>query len=348
MPAARVTSVDALRDLKAGIQRFIDEASAAVGEADAEAVRTEQWLRHDQVAYWQAQARQRHEQAEAARAEVRRRELSGIGDTNPTAMVERRAAQRAREREEAALEKARRIRTWFPVLERETTLYKGAIQPLMDALSRDLPSAMLTLDRMTKSLEGYAAARAAQGASTSGAPPRAPASADEPAPPSVFAVLRRRTPRLAVRATLETMRLVTRESEGLHLGGPHGGVLAQTGTVPAAAGREERVVVEAGALESGAYYLERLAGTPAGDSGWHVGSAGLDGGAGGEAAREFVATTVADLLRVRPALAEVLMLPAGYLVVVMGGAGLPDRADETPSEAGIEAMIGPDDRQVYP
>lgn len=354
MSQARVTSIQALRDLRGALQRFIEEAAAAMSEADSEALNTAQWLRFERITFWQNQVRQRHDAVQAAKNEMARKKLTSF-DNNPTAIDLRRAIERAQRREDEAQERVQRVKRWLPVLERETMLYKGGLQPLADAVARDLPAAMLRLERMVRSLEEYAAVAAA-GVSNAAQSPAGPRDLsathpDSAATAAAEAMLRRRTPRRAVRDSLELMaagagaRALGGESAASGLGGLAGGVLAETGAPAVMPAPADRVVVELGALGTASIYLERLADVSPGDSGWHIGAAAAAAPAGGAAIAPaaHMCVIAADVLARQPALAEILQLPPGYLVVLSAV------ANAAPQEAHgwhIEAIIGPDDRQV--
>src|SRR5262249_13822522 len=75
-------------------------------------------------------------------------------------------------------------------------------------------------------------------------------------------------------------------------------------------------------------YMERSHNVEQGDSGWFVGPTDRKA-----AESEMVARPTFELLRLRPALLDVLPLPPGYLVVWDGD--------------GIEAIVGPDEKNAW-
>jgi hypothetical protein len=352
MSSARVTSLAALRDFKAAIQRFIAESSAALAEVEAESVRTSQWLRFDQTTYWAAQAHKRHDAVELAKSELRRRQMTGLDDS-PTAIEHRRIVDRAKHFEDEARAKIERVRKWMPAIEREITLYKGGIHALSDALSRDLPAAMLRLDRMIAAIEAYASinqtpvegmARAGGAGSDSAAvtPPRALTPEEAGA---VHAPLRRRAVRQAVRDSITVgggkPTLQSRAGDALEM--PDIGLLAHLGLMPEPPRPDSKIILEHGALDSPTFFLQRLPLAPPtrdDDSGWHIGHGGPI--VAGECPLE--ALTVEALTTLRPALAPLLDMPPGYLVLCIGGGGT--GSDAAPPV--VEAVLDPQDRQVFP
>lgn len=204
MAQARISSLEALRDVKFALQRFIEDAASALTEVDGDGQRTEQWLRFEQVAYWQAQLRQRHDGVEAAKAEFRRKQLTAAPDT-PTAIDERRRIERAKVKVDEAEEKLRHLKRWMTVMERERTLYKGQVNSLADALGRELPAAIVRLERMIAGVEAYASLTGGAPASEggSGGVSAARPIRDPVAAAARLAGLRRRSPGPASRAAAE-------------------------------------------------------------------------------------------------------------------------------------------------
>ncbi len=345
---ARITSFDALLEARFAVQRFIEEAAAALGEAEGDAQRTLQWLRFDQVGYWQGQARQRHEAVEMAKAELRRKELTSIQE-NPSAVDERRAIDRAKSREAEAHARVQHVKRWLIQLEREHTLFKGSAQSLADMLSRDLPAALVRLERMATSVEAYAAMNPGAGGA-GGAPsavaPLVPldAAALDAETARRYAALRRRAPGPATRAVLAPASpdFVAREAP---IDGPPAGLFPTLGLSPEAVEPTDKVIVESDALDAAMIVLERTREPVPGDSGWFIGSALPNASPG-----TMAAVTVADLLAHRPGFVELLGLRRGYLVVVVGTGGRAisgSEAGETEAHgASIEAVLDADDRLV--
>jgi hypothetical protein len=90
-------------------------------------------------------------------------------------------------------------------------------------------------------------------------------------------------------------------------------ILRRFGEEGEAAVFQDKIVLATGCLREQRVYLERTPGAPEGDSGWYIGPADDRG-----AKRELEAIYVYQLLSVRPALMQVLALPARYLIVFSG------------------------------
>lgn len=153
--SAHVTNVDALRDFKRSVERFIAEITGALAEVDSNAQRTLSWLSHDQLLWWQQQVRVRQQKIAQARSDLLRKQLSSMQD-DPSCVDERKALERAKESLATAEEKVREVKKWLVHVDREYTLYRGAVSALSDVAQRDMVQACLRLVAMIRRLEEYA------------------------------------------------------------------------------------------------------------------------------------------------------------------------------------------------
>lgn len=153
--SAHVTNVDALRDFKRSAERFIAEITGALAEVDSSAQRTLSWLSHEQLPWWQQQVRARQQKIAQARSDLLRKQLSSMQD-DPSCVDERKALERAKESLATAEEKVREVKKWLVHVDREYTLYRGAVSALSDVAQRDMVQACLRLVGMIRRLEEYA------------------------------------------------------------------------------------------------------------------------------------------------------------------------------------------------
>jgi hypothetical protein len=328
--AARVRSVGSLHEARSALQRFALEAGHAMAEVDAEVQRTIHWLRGDRVAELQREIRRCEDVISNAKGEVYKKELTSAADP-PSLVEERKAVEAARRRLEESRARLEATKRWVMNLDREWVLFKGQCQGLIDAVQRDIPLGVARLNKMIGSLEAYARIAPPDGsgqAPAEGVIALGDSLALEPAAPTSLGerarLLRRGTPGLAARAGIELT------DEPLGVGGSilpvaEAGLLKRLGLAGGAVGPGEKVVVADGCVGGATLYLERLAGAGEGDSGWYIGP-----GENAAHVGSFSGVTVRSVLAAAPGLAAVLSLPAGYLVMFAG--------------AGVEAVLGPDDR----
>lgn len=158
-PAARVESIDILREFRAALCKFTAAARAALDEADFEIQRKVDWLKMEQQPFWKAELRKRQERFQQAQVVLRNKKtyLKGPLDSNPSLIDERKALAAAQRRLEEAQQKSEAVRRWIPTLEKEAISYRGISQRLGQATEVDLPNARALLDRMLEALEAYLA-----------------------------------------------------------------------------------------------------------------------------------------------------------------------------------------------
>lgn len=155
--SANVRSVDAIRDFRASLATFTEEARTALGGTEMEIRRVRDWLGRDQLTYWQAQIKRRNEQLSMARTELHRRRLSQQGSDAVSDSEQKENVRLAQRRLEAAEARLALIKRWIPVLEHAITEYHSSSQPLGDSLSGSVVNSLSMLDRTVRAIESYLA-----------------------------------------------------------------------------------------------------------------------------------------------------------------------------------------------
>lgn len=154
---ADVRSVEAIRDLRAALLRYGEDARIALSDVDFDIRKTVDYVANDQRLHWQGEIRRWEQKLAQAKAELHRKKLAKFMDRRPDTSQEEKAVRRAEERLEEAHRKFKRIQQLLPELHHAIDEYRGQAQPLADQLEREVPRAVARLDRMSAALEGYAA-----------------------------------------------------------------------------------------------------------------------------------------------------------------------------------------------
>ncbi|MHC4083435.1 MAG: hypothetical protein ACYSU2_19155 [Planctomycetota bacterium] len=131
--AARVTSIDALKDFKRVLAEFTTLATTALGEAHAYVRRTTSWVEHEQPSYWKNERRRRQTRLAEAKNELFRAQVEAA-DAQVSATLQRRAVEKAQAAVDEAETKLRNTKRW---------------------LDAEMPQALARLDKMVESLERY-------------------------------------------------------------------------------------------------------------------------------------------------------------------------------------------------
>ena len=152
---ADIQSLDALRDFRAALLTFIDDAKLALDDAEFDARRTTQWLQLEQPAFWKGEIKSWERRLNEARADLARKKLAKFSDRAPDTTVEEKKVKRCEMMLEEAHRKLKLCKTLEPELQHAVQEYRGQIVPLMGMLENLIPRATVRLDRMVEAVESY-------------------------------------------------------------------------------------------------------------------------------------------------------------------------------------------------
>lgn len=155
---ANITDIAALDELRRALIKFREEVGIAVAEADSEVKSTFVWLERDRLLHWRRAVPRLDEELVGAKSALYRKEMQTMGtDKRPSVIDEKKAVERAKRRSEDARERLERTRRWAATLDRDVSIFKGAMSPIATMIDRDLPDAILRLRNMALALEAYLA-----------------------------------------------------------------------------------------------------------------------------------------------------------------------------------------------
>ena len=175
--AARVSSIDAVKDFREALASFCEDAREALGAIDMEARRIHEWVLHDQWHFWRRQVLVRQDELAQAKADLFRRQLARISGQDPDCIEQKEAVWEAQRRVEEAEEKVEKCRQWGRLLQRALEEYQGPARQLAALVEGQPPQGVAVLGQIIDSLEAYVSLGAAPG----GEPP---AVSTPPAPPA--------------------------------------------------------------------------------------------------------------------------------------------------------------------
>jgi hypothetical protein len=308
---AKVSEIDVLRDVKAALAKFAEEAGAVISGVDAEVARMGQWLSHDRPSFWKAEIRRREDKVQAAKAAISRKQLSRAPE--PASVVEeRRELQRCQHHLEDARARAEAVRRWAPVWDREALLYKSSCAGLSETLLRDIPAAMARLERMAAALHAYVHARDVEIAGEAPAPPAEGEPDTDPL--AKYRRLRESVPSAADRPLLTSERPPMLRWTAGTLKEEDASALRRLAVAGPPPSPDDRIVLAWRAVEQSGVVFARLANPAPGDSGWIV--LPLDRP---DATAGLRAMSVGQFVEQVPSLAAILELRPGSLLVLTGG-----------------------------
>jgi len=152
--AANVRSLEALREFRSALIKFIDHAKRAISTSDSEVSRVSQWLDSTQPMYWVQEIRKGEERLAQAKSELFRATISQPdnprGPTDQVRLVKKRQAEIKH-----ATAKYEKTKQWSRRFERLQHEYRSGLTPLSSALDGELQKVVVQLDNSIRSLEAY-------------------------------------------------------------------------------------------------------------------------------------------------------------------------------------------------
>ena len=152
---ADVRSIEALKEFRAALALYSEEATGALGAVKMEARRTTQWLLHDRKTYWQDQIKRRRELVAMAQAEVFRRKLAKTADYTPAFSEQKEILRQAEAGLREAEMKVALIKKWEPALQQAVLELHASIRRISDLAGADVARGSLLLGRLVEALEAY-------------------------------------------------------------------------------------------------------------------------------------------------------------------------------------------------
>src|SRR5688572_5341367 len=180
---AKVTSLDALDGLRAGLVIFLSKARRSLDDAGDELRRMRAWLQHDMRTKWENEVRKCARVLEAAEQELFSAQLSSLRDDIARQQMDVRKAKVALANAE---EKLRKTKGWARNYEAASDPLAKRLEGLRQFLDFDLPKGIAYVVQVQRTLGEYAETHApvdAPSSAAAAAPPTdppAPAPANEP------------------------------------------------------------------------------------------------------------------------------------------------------------------------
>ncbi len=324
--AARVDSIDAIKEFRIYLTKFQEKATLALGDADSDVNRITRWLEGEAMNLWTSTIRKRQEELAKAEEAFRFKRLyKDASGSMPSAVEEQKAVQVAKKKLADAQEKLANVKRWNRQLLKEVVLYRGGVSRFANQVASGVPAAIAqlgtTLDHVEEYL-GIAAAQAGQGvveaqvaggiAPEAGGPSMArvaeEAAAEEaegvdpaalrasaPSPQALQAIFAAES---EVSGPVSSACGVVTEQQAASIAAVANAAAAEDG---------QKIVISEAVTGSEKVYLLRL---DAAGGVWCLGT--VEGPHSGV----YNIVTVADLRAGRPDLALLLKLPVGYLAIV--------------------------------
>ena len=152
---ADVRSIEALKDFRAALAIYAEEALGGLASVGMEAKRTVHWVAHDRRDYWINEVKRGRERVSAARAEVSKRRMAQSAGSGSSFGEQKEILRAAEARLREAESKVILVRKWEPILAQAILEMKASTRRLGDLAGGDVPRAIASLTRMVDALEAY-------------------------------------------------------------------------------------------------------------------------------------------------------------------------------------------------
>ncbi len=156
MPAANVRSIAAIREFRAAVQVFLDEAQGSLDLMRMELQRAFEWIEHDRPHYWEGQMRRAFDLVAQTRTALETCLMRTVAGHRPSCIEEKQAHAAARRRLEQCREQIDRLKKWTVRLHHEANEFRGRMASLQRALEHDVPQLLALLQQTAEILEQYA------------------------------------------------------------------------------------------------------------------------------------------------------------------------------------------------
>ncbi|QDT54133.1 hypothetical protein Pan44_21600 [Caulifigura coniformis] len=153
---AQVRSIPALREFKAALALFREDASSSIDMMLMELHRAIDWIEHDRPAYWQNETRKAFELVASTRTALNTCLMRTVAGRRSSCIEEKQAHAAAKRRLQHCQEQIERVRRWTIKIRQEIDEFRSRLSVLRRRLDADVPNSILMLDRMATALEAYA------------------------------------------------------------------------------------------------------------------------------------------------------------------------------------------------
>lgn len=169
MPNAKVISVDAIKQFRASLVKFAESVNAALGNAESDVNRALTWLDMEAKTYWQGETRKGQAKLAQAMEALRMKTLyKGSDGTSQSAVDEKKEVAKWKARLELCQQKQAAVQRYTNLIQRETVMFKGAVQRFATTIQSGVPRGIARLDRVMNAIDAYVHAQPEAGNLASG------------------------------------------------------------------------------------------------------------------------------------------------------------------------------------
>lgn len=152
---ANITTVESLDTFRADVKAFQETAMKELMTMQQDVRKMEAWIMLEQPPKWKIRTRKIEAEVNNARSDLERAKISKP-DQNPRMFVEqRKALQKAKARQQLAMDRSRSLKRWGGLIQRESMLMQSGLQTLGNVVEGDLTRLTTMLKVLADHLEAY-------------------------------------------------------------------------------------------------------------------------------------------------------------------------------------------------
>ncbi|MCA8992354.1 MAG: hypothetical protein KDA88_10265 [Planctomycetaceae bacterium] len=155
MPA-NIRDIQVVREFRAAILEFIDEANSALEVMAMELQRAMAWVEQDRPHYWTNQIRRGFDQVAETRTSLNRCKMRTVAGQRSSCIEEKQAYEKAKQRLQHCQEQIETVKRWSVKLRHEGDEFRGRLAGLRRLIETEMPKACALLEKTAEILEAYA------------------------------------------------------------------------------------------------------------------------------------------------------------------------------------------------
>lgn len=153
--AARVTSIDAVKDFKEALCIFSEQARDAICAVQMDSRRVVDWLLYEAPTYWERQKREGEKDLAEAKSDLFRIQLQRSSGAKVDDIEQKKALEKAKNRIENAEEKLKKVKHWGRVAQQAVNEYESRARRLADLVEGDPPGSVVFMEKVIAALDAY-------------------------------------------------------------------------------------------------------------------------------------------------------------------------------------------------
>ncbi len=154
--SANIRDIQVVREFRAALLEFMDEANSALELMSVELQRAMAWIEQDRPHYWTNQLRKGFDGVAEARSALNRCQMRTVAGQRSSCIEEKQAFAKSKIRLQHCQDQLENVKRWSTKLRHEGNEFRGRLAGLKRMIESDLPRACALLEKTAEVLEAYA------------------------------------------------------------------------------------------------------------------------------------------------------------------------------------------------